>query len=187
MAANNPSATLKKLVELANASKTDRLKFAVEVYRYVGDRKGKAADLARRLRTPPRRLHYFAKLGGFLKLTKLPAARCVSIGWTKLSLLAEHFDRDPQNVSKLTPLKAVEYSEQCTVEQLREVLNGEPLPPKGERTHRSVFLRLTQREYKIFESVLLANRATKSGNGRGRGLVNKEAALMRVIKQANPK
>lgn len=50
---------------------------------------------------------------------------------------------------------------------------------------RSVFLRLTPKEYGLFETILVKYGAVKLGNGngkgKGKGLVGKEKALMDLL------
>ncbi len=53
------------------------------------------------------------------------------------------------------------------------------VPKPKEETHHSVFLRLTPKEYEVFESVLLTCGAVKLG--KGEGLVGIEKALMDLL------
>ena len=79
---------------------------------------------------------------------------------------------------------ALARAENCTTKQLPAVLDGNPLAPyTKEKTHHSVFLRLTPVEYEVFESILLKYGAVKlgKGNGKGKGLVGKEEALMDLL------
>ena len=74
---------------------------------------------------------------------------------------------------------AVTYAEQCTVNELPAVLDGAPLPEKGTKSHHSIHLRLTPRQYEVFEATLLKHGAKRPK--KGRGLVNKENALTKAL------
>jgi hypothetical protein len=110
-----------------------------------------------------------------------PHSRYAKIGWTKLAILAEHSEKHP---GKVAARAGFGRAENCTAKQLPAILDGSPLAPNPkEKTHHSVFLRLTPVEYGLFESILLKYGAVKlgKGNGKGKGLVGKEEALMNLL------
>jgi len=55
---------------------------------------------------------------------------------------------------------------------LPAVLDGAPLPEKGKKSHHSIHLRLTPRQYEVFETTLLKFGAKKLS--KSRGLIDKE-------------
>lgn len=116
-----------------------------------------------------RKAYYLIEIAKAFMPFKLPDDRLVAIGWTKLGLLAAHVDAD--NVHELLTL-----AETSTAQELREVLrDGESA---GQT--RCVLLYLSLGDYALFDKALRRNGASKSG----RGLVDKEKALMRIIVEA---
>jgi len=104
----------------------------------------------------------FAPLG-------IPKERLVAIGWTKLSLLAP-------TVQKLNVEDLLRIAEESTVFELEELLQGRQ-PKAGTRV---VLLRLPPRSYQVFEKAVLMYGAKTSG----RGLVDKERALVKALKMS---
>ena len=125
--------------------------------------------------------YYLLKVGRWLNPIGQPHSRYAKIGWTKLAILAEHSQKHPGKVAARAGLARAEH---CTAKQLPEVLNGSPLAPNPkEKTHHSVFFRLTPTEYEVLEGILVKYGAVKlgKGNGKGKGLVGKEEALMNLM------
>ena len=123
-------------------------------------------------------------MGKWLKPIGQPHSRYAKIGWTKLAILAEHSEKHPGKVAARAALARAEH---CTAKQLPEFLNGSPLAPNPNgKTHHSVIFRLTPKDYEVLEGILVNNGAVKlgKGNGKGKGLVGKEEALMNLLVNA---
>jgi hypothetical protein len=101
-------------------------------------------------------------------------SRYAAIGWTKLSILAEHSRNHP---GKVSARKGLTYAEQCTAKELPAVLDGAPLPEEGKKTHHSIHLRLTPRQYKVFAAAMGEFEATPAG----RGFADKERAVTEAL------
>src|SRR5271157_5226054 len=186
MATKQPSAALKKVLKLADNVSENRIDLALALADLEEKKPGSVADIARTRPKERRMLYYLLKVGRWLKPIGQPTSLYASIGWTKLSILAEHSANHP---GKLPARAALARAEQCTVKQLPAVLNGAPVPKRKEKTHHSVFLRLTSDQYKVFEAVLRDHGgAIKLGKGtgkKGKGLVGKEEALVKVLAKVN--
>lgn len=100
---------------------------------------------------------------------RIPSERLVALGWTKLSLLAPVVNKN--NVEDL-----LQSAERSTVYQLEQLLQGRQ-PKTGTRV---VLLRLPPRSYQVFEKAMLMYGAKSSG----RGLINKEKALVKALKMS---
>jgi hypothetical protein len=91
------------------------------------------------------------------------------IGWTKLALLAEH-------ITSANSDQLLDLAETSTVRELTLLLRDE-LPVPGERC---VVLYLGPVHYKTFENAVLAY----GGKKVGRGLVDKEDALLKALNKS---
>lgn len=90
------------------------------------------------------------------------------IGWTKLAILADYIDQ--ANRKDLLRL-----AEKYTARELQGVLQGiEPV-----QGTRCVVFYLAPKDYETLESILVKHGAIKSGHG----LVGKEPALIRALRQ----
>ena len=95
-------------------------------------------------------------------------SRLKTIGWTKLQLLGKQIDKG--NAQEL-----LELAESSTAKQLEAQMKGEkPI----DNTH-CVLMYFTPKQYKALEEALVQNGGTRSG----RGIVNKEEALLKALKK----
>lgn len=181
MATKQFSAALKKVVELADNVSENRIELALALADLEEKKPGSVAEVAKTRPKTRRKLYYLLKVGRWLKPIGQPTSRYAKIGWTKLAIVAEHSANHPGKLHARTGLAC---AEKCTVKQLPAVLNGAPAPKRKEKTHHSVFLRLTRDQYAVFEAILREHGdAIKLGEGtgkKGKGLVGKEEALMKV-------
>jgi len=98
----------------------------------------------------------------------IPDAILTRVGWTKLTVLQSHVNK--HNVRELLAV-----AEEFTVKNLEAYLRGEdPNPDK-----HSVLMYLTRDQYELLADALIAHGARRSG----RGLVDKEEALMRLLER----
>jgi hypothetical protein len=184
MASKPSSAAFKKVAKLADNVNENRIELALALADLEEKTPGSVADFAKTRPKARRMLYYLLKVGRWLKPVGQPHSRYAKIGWTKLAILAEHSAKHPGKVAARAALARAEH---CTAKQLPAVLDGNPLAPYvTEKTHHSVFLRLTPVEYGIFETILLKYGAMKlgKGNGKGKGLIGKEEALMNLLANA---
>ena len=90
------------------------------------------------------------------------------MGWTKLQLLGKYVNKD--NV-----LELLETAKELSSKQLIAHLKGEELDDNA----HCVLMYFDPKQYQLLEEVLLAHGGTKSG----RGMVNKEDALITALKK----
>lgn len=115
-----------------------------------------------------RKAYYLVEVSRTFAGLPVPKARLKKVGWTKLQLLGKHINKD-------NALKLVELAEKNSAKQLAALMRGE----KPKNNAHCVLMYFTPKEYKIVEEVLTQNGGTKSG----RGIVDKERALMNVLKK----
>jgi hypothetical protein len=113
-----------------------------------------------------RTARYLASIDRAYRNLRVPRHRLISIGWTKLAMLADVVDQ--KNCLELLTL-----AESFTVQELALILRGRE-PVEGTRC---VLLYLTPPEYAVFETAIVAHGGTRTG----RGLFNKEAALIKAL------
>ena len=117
-----------------------------------------------------RKAYYLLDLGKRLADLGLPDKRFEKIGWTKLQIIGK----------KLTPRNAetlLGWAEECNAPQLAARVRGETSTSKS----RCVLLYFSPAQYRQFERAIL----TSGGKRSGRGLVGKEAAIMRMVRLIN--
>jgi hypothetical protein len=180
MASKPAPAGLKRALKLLDTPSVDRIELALELAKLENANKGSVAELTK-FRPPEERrmLYYLLDVGRWLAPIGQPISRYAAIGWTKLAILAEHSKKHP---GKIAARAGLAYAEKCTVMQLPAVLGGAPLPQKGKKTHHSLNLSLTSKQYELFETALKKHGAIKVT--KGKGLQNKEAALIALIRKA---
>jgi hypothetical protein len=109
---------------------------------------------------------YLAEVGKCLEPLGLPSSRLEAIGWSKIQVIAKHLTA--RNAEKLLKL-----AEKNTTHGLAALMRkDDPMPDA-----RCVLLRLSPQHYRKFEEAVLQNGGTKVG----RGLRDKERALMKII------
>lgn len=114
-----------------------------------------------------RKGYYLVSIAKHFGSLKFNRARLRRVGWTKLMLLGPQVTQD--NVDELLTL-----AEQNNAAQLKLLMKGEQ-PRKNARVVNMYF---TESEYAALEAVLIKNGARRIG----RGVVDKEAALLRALK-----
>jgi hypothetical protein len=113
-----------------------------------------------------RKAYYLVDISNaFAKLTVSPS-RLKKIGWTKLSLIAKKVTQS--NVEDM-----LELCEGNTAKQIEQRLKGAEMSDNS----RCVLMYFTPQQYEQFEEAVLHNGGSKSG----RGLLNKEQALIHAL------
>jgi hypothetical protein len=116
-----------------------------------------------------RKAYYLVEISRAFEPLPVHRSKLKSVGWTKLKELSKHVTKD--NVDEL-----IELAEGNTVQQLQALMKGE----KPKNNAHCVLTYFTPKQYAELEEVLLQNGAQRSG----RGLLNKEEAIMNLVKQA---
>ena len=118
-----------------------------------------------------RKAYYVVEVSRIFDPLPVPRARLRKIGWTKLQLIAKHVD-----ASNLEDLLKLAESE--NTKELKRRMKGEK--PMGNA--HCVLMYFTPKQYAELEAALLKNGATRSG----RGLVDKEEALINALRKTVP-
>ena len=174
---------LKKVLKLADTANENRIELALALCELEEAKPGSVADLVKKRPKERRTLYYLLDVGKWLAPIGQSIARYSEIGWTKLALVAEHCRKHP---GTMAARKGLALAENYTASQLPAVLKGGLKPKTGEKTHHSIMLRLTPDQYEVFETVMKKYGATKLGKGagKGKGLVGKEEAIMKIMQLA---
>jgi hypothetical protein len=156
-----------KALELSGAFKENFLDLA-KILRQLLDRDpDKFQKIVEKSKLGLRKAYYLVEISRAFDGLPAPKSRLHKVGWTKLGILAKHVDKS--NVEDL-----LELAESHTTKQLEQRLRGKEPP---ENSH-CVLMYFTPKEYEELEHVLLRN----GGQRSGRGIVNKEQALLRALK-----
>jgi hypothetical protein len=121
-----------------------------------------------------RKAYYLIEVSRTFDPLPISRTRLKKLGWTKLQLIGKHVTKD--NVTEL-----VELAEKTPAKMLERQLRGET-PMKNAHC---VLMYFTPKQYEELENALIQNGAVR-GSGKGRGLQNKEAALINTIRKAVP-
>jgi hypothetical protein len=132
-----------------------------------GDRPS-IADLMQLTDLSRRAIGYLIKVWQRFGTLDIPRDRLAKVGWTKLAVIAETCEPGDE-------LDALARAESSTVKDLPRHLKSGRKPGK----RRTVLLRFTEDDHEIFEAILLAHGARRPK--RGRGLANKEKAVLRAM------
>jgi hypothetical protein len=116
-----------------------------------------------------RKAYYLVEIDKRLDGLNLSRPRLQATGWTKLQVIGEHLTRS--NAEKLLRL-----AEKNTAHNLKLRMRGEKPRLK---TH-AVLMYFSPGQYRQFEEAILCN----GGDRHGHGLINKERALIKVIRKA---
>ncbi len=115
-----------------------------------------------------RKAYYLVEVSRIFDPLPVPRSRLRKIGWTKLQLIGKHVK--PDNMEDLLSL-----AEEVNAKELERRMRGEK--PMGNA--HCVLMYFSPKQYADLEEVLLAN----GGQRSGRGILNKEEALLKVIKK----
>ena len=115
-----------------------------------------------------RKAYYLVEVYEAFRGLPVPRSKLKEVGWTKLQLLGKFVTKD--NV-----LELLKTAKELSSKQLIAYLKGEEL---DENAH-CVLMYFDTKQYQVLEEVLLAHGGAKSG----RGVVNKEDALITALKK----
>ena len=150
----------------ALADPSDFIALAVHL-RDVSDDKGAAfLEAAEQEGVKARRAYYLREIARLLDRIDTPYDRLRNIGWTKLSIIAQHLT--PENAETL-----LSAAEQSTVSDLKDIVAGREPPAK----RHVMFFYLDDDQHAVVRRALLAHGASPSS----RGLHEKEAALVKAL------
>lgn len=157
-----------EVAEITVDLKRRRFWRAAKFFRTLQDTEpSEVGEVAQLIGVSQRQAFYLAKIHRIFSELGVDGDRLETIGWTKLKVVVGY-------VNSANCEALLEMAQFCSVRQLRFLLCNEP-PVVGERC--AVFY-LAPSAYDIFEKAMLAHGAVKVG----RGLINKEAALIQLIK-----
>ena len=177
MTAKKKSAALKDVERLIATPNENPIDLAKALVALELEAPGSVGGLSHSKKTSRRKLYYHLAIGQALGHLDLPSKELAAIGWTKLAIIVQHFkDIQEGDEHDALVMQALAHASKCTAKELPSILKGEPLPKA--KPH-SIHLRLKPGQYKIFESALLKHGAKKAE--KGKGLINKEAALTRAL------
>ena len=114
-----------------------------------------------------RKAYYLVTIDRVFSKIPVPKDRLRRIGWTKLNILTRYIDK--QNYSEL-----LKKAEQYTAKELEQLLRGEEPMTNA----RAVLCYFDPKDYALLEKALIMFKGQKSG----RGIVNKEEAIMNMVK-----
>jgi len=129
-------------------------------------------NVVERLKLGRRKAYYLVEIDKRLDGLNLSRSRLQAIRWTKLQIIGEHLTRSYAE-------KLLRLAEKNTAHNLKLRMQGEKPKPK---TH-AVLMYFNPGQYRQFEDAILRH----GGDRSGRGLLNKERALIRIIRQASNK
>ena len=115
-----------------------------------------------------RKAYYLIEVSRVFDPLPAPKSRLKKIGWTKLQIIGKHVTKD--NVAAMLDL-----AEQHTAKELESLMRGEKLS----NTAHCVLMYFSPKQYELLERVLLKN----GGQRSGRGILDKEAALITALKK----
>ena len=116
-----------------------------------------------------RKAYYLVNISNWFDPLAVSKKRLLAIGWTKLEKIGKHVTK--QNVDELLTL-----AETSNVKQLEAHMRGETPPTNA----ACVLMYFDQKNYKLLEDVLVQH---GGGKRSGRGIENKEEALVRVLRK----
>jgi hypothetical protein len=118
-----------------------------------------------------RKAYYLLDVSRSFEPLRVSRARLKKVGWTKLAMIAKQVTQD--NIDGLLDL-----AQQNNVKELERITRGER--PLG--TSHCVLMYFSPQQYEELEEALVHHGASKAA--RGRGLVDKEKALLKMTRKA---
>jgi hypothetical protein len=131
--------------------------------------RGSLQDVVKRTEIS-RQLYYLRDVGEFSGNLDIPNRELAKVGWTKLAILAKYCEPGAEE-------RGFELALMHSAERLPSTLKG--TSPPRQKSH-SILLRLTDAQYKLLSRTLLRFGAKPAA--RGKGIANKEIALIRALR-----
>jgi hypothetical protein len=128
-----------------------------------------------------RRAYYLIGVGDLIRRYGLSKTDAEAVGWTKLQIIARHARRRSEPLSRNELGGWLELASSLPAHQLADAIQGRA--PKQAGSTRAVLFRMPSDLYAEIEEELIANGARR----RGRGLVGKEEALVRMVQSRGAK
>jgi len=121
---------------------------------------------------PRRRMYYLVEVGDLIRKYAIPKAQADEVGWTKLQIVARHLKKShpPSGLNEL-----LEIASANKALALRRLLQG-----KNDAGTKAVQFELNAKARANLDKALLAFGAKPAG----RGLIKRDAALLRIIRAA---
>lgn len=119
-----------------------------------------------------RKAYYLVNIHNAFEKLKVPPSRLREIGWTKLNIISKHVTK--KNVRELLKL-----AEENTARNLEILMRGD----EPENNAHAVLMYFSPDDYKKLSDRLVEFGAVR----QGRGLLDKEKALIRLIDHINEK
>ena len=152
VAGNRKSAALREVERLAAKPDETPMELARALAALEDEAPGSIVGLVESTGISPRKLYYHLAIGQTLGQMGLPPKQLAAIGWAKLSIIAQHFKNGEEGKKRDAHVRqALAHAENYTMKELPSILKGEPLPKA--KPH-SIHLRLTPKQYKVFETAL---------------------------------
>jgi len=121
-----------------------------------------------------RALFYLLNVGKLLDAYDVSEEHAERIGWTKLQIIARYAANRPRKLSQRAMKAKLEIAAQTSAHVLPAALEAQDAQSHG--SLRSILLRIPDEQYADVEAALIACGAER----KGRGLIGKEAALVRL-------
>ena len=118
-----------------------------------------------------RKAYYLIDVSRAFDPLKVDRARLKAVGWTKLATIAK-------KVTQETVEELVALAEQSNVKELERMARGD----RSLGNSRCVMMYFSPKEYKELEEALVLHGARSSRGGRG--LADKEKALLKIVRNA---
>jgi hypothetical protein len=115
-----------------------------------------------------RKAYYLVEISRTFEPLQVSRARLHDLGWTKVQLLGKHVTQD--NVEELLKL-----AEDTSANELERVLSGK----KSLGNARCVLMYFSPKQYDELEDALVGH----GGVRRGRGVENKEEAMIKMVRR----
>lgn len=132
----------------------------------------KFRDLWMKTNIGRRKAYYLVEVSRMFDPMGLSKPRLKKIGWTKLQIIGKHVTKD--NVGEM-----LELAEQHTSKELEGLMRGE----KPVNAAHCVLMYFSPKDYALLERTLLKHGGARSG----RGINDKEHALIRALKRLEDK
>jgi hypothetical protein len=116
-----------------------------------------------------RKAYYLVDISRAYESLPIPRARLKKIGWTKLASMAKQVTADNWQ-------EMLELAEKTATKQLEKIMRGQTPVTNA----HCVMMYFSPKEYKVLEEALLKN----GGERSGRGIINKEKALIKALKSS---
>jgi hypothetical protein len=172
MNAKRRSQARKRVQQLAAKADENPIELAKALWLMEKEELGSFAEFVKSAKTGRRKLYELFRVGETFGPLGIRTERLAKIGWLKLSLIVRYCEPGKAR-------KALAHAEKFKAKDLPAILKG-AAPPRQKTG--SVLLRLNESQYKVLAATLQKFGARPAT--RGRGLADKEIALIRALRAA---